>query len=114
LKLGESEKLLCFHGSDGAEIGLNAAASGMQISDKELSKLSCRNLTIGGINSHVRIGALPPKSLAGIVGYVVIRALSAGADAHVGVEGKFEHCIFCRVQLQQGRRQNICNPSTFF
>ena len=86
------------YGSDGAEIGLNAAASGMQISAIELSKLSCRNLTIGGVNSHVRIGALPPESLAGMIGYVVIRALSAGAEAHVGVDGR-NYCFRSVVRL---------------
>ena len=71
--------------SDAAEIGLNAAASGMQISADELATFLCRNLSIGGINSHIRIGTIPAGSLDAIRGFVTIRA-SAG-DAFVGVEG---------------------------
>jgi len=73
--------------SDGGEIGLGASASGLQLSPSELIAMSCRNLTIGGANSHVRIGDLPIESLSGVAGYVVIRASSTGSAAFVGVEG---------------------------
>ena len=73
--------------SDAGEIGIGAMALGMQLSPSELSSLSCRNLTIGGVNSHVRIGDLPVECLGGVAGFVVIRANSPGAEAFVGVEG---------------------------
>ena len=73
--------------SDAAEIGLDAAASGMQLSSQELSKLSCRNLTIGGVNGHVRVGPLSREALGGVAGYTVIRATAPGANAFLGVQG---------------------------
>jgi len=66
--------------SDAGEIGLNTAAAGMEISAAELEALSCRNLSIGGVNSHVRIGPLATLTLAGVKGYLVIRALLSGAQ----------------------------------
>jgi hypothetical protein len=73
--------------TDAAEIGLNAAASGMSVSADELSTMSCRNLTIGGQNHHVRIGPIPSGTLDGVQGFVIIRALTSGAHAYLGVEG---------------------------